>query len=288
MLGKTKIKFKKPSLSPEEIKAVKSKGNVKQKSSIPVDQLLPGRFQPRKRVSDSKIHEMAVSLKELGLLNPLIVRELTDNIGYYEILCGERRWRGAKELGWHDVNCSIKIVGDREAAKIALIDNLQREDLNPIEEAEALIKLKLEHGFTVEELARSAGRSRPATNNIMRLIDLTPEVQTMLFEEKISMGAGRALLAVPANTQLLIANRSIEESWSVRKVEQYCRELTQDKEEKNYELRVKARAQKFSTLYKVKSSTSINGTGKIELKFNLENEREMKAFFKKIGFNEQP
>jgi ParB family chromosome partitioning protein len=186
-------------------------------ASLAIDALQPGRFQPRARIGQEGLAELAASIKAQGVMQPILARPL--GAGRYEIVAGERRWRAARMAGLATVPALVREVEDRQALAIALIENLQREDLNPLDEATGLKRLTGEFGMTHAEAAEAVGRSRTAITNALRLLELAPPVQELLREGKLDMGHARALLALPALKQIDLAREAVARRLSVRQVE---------------------------------------------------------------------
>ena len=184
---------------------------------LAIDALQPGRYQPRTRMDPQALAELAESIKAQGLMQPILARPL--GAGRYEILAGERRWRAARMAGLASVPVLVRDVPDRNALAIALIENLQREDLNPLEEAAGVKRLIEEFTMTHAEAAAAVGRSRVAITNALRLLELAPPVQELLREGKLDMGHARALLALPALKQIELAREAVARELSVRQVE---------------------------------------------------------------------
>ena len=186
-------------------------------NEISLDQLTPGEFQPRTKMHKETLEELADSIKNQGVLQPLLVREKAS--GRYEIIAGERRWRAAQIAGLKSVPVSIKKVNNNDAAKIALVENLQREDLNAMDQSRGLQRLQMEFNLSQEELAKSIGKSRSAVTNLLRLSKLNKKVQGYLESGEIEMGHARALLGVDGATQVALAEEIIKLSLSVREAE---------------------------------------------------------------------
>jgi ParB family transcriptional regulator, chromosome partitioning protein len=186
-------------------------------ATLSIDALQPGRYQPRVRMDPESLAELAGSIKAQGVMQPILVRPL--EAGRYEIVAGERRWRAARMAGLASVPALVREVPDRHALAIALIENLQREDLNVLEEAAGVKRLIEEFGMTHVEAAEALGRSRVAITNALRLLDLAPPVQEMVREGKLDMGHARALLALPALAQIDLARDAAAGQLSVRQVE---------------------------------------------------------------------
>ena len=186
--------------------------------SLPISQVQPALAQPRKRFEDEALQDLADSIRTHGIIQPLTVRRLSS--GYYQIIAGERRWRAAKLAGLKEVPAVVIEADDRKAAELAMIENLQREDLNPVEEANGYKALIAEYGLTQEEVSLRLGKSRPAITNALRLLDLSDPVLQLLEDGRLSAGHGRALLAAPNKSiQRNLAQRVIDEGLSVRQTE---------------------------------------------------------------------
>jgi ParB family chromosome partitioning protein len=192
---------------------------------LPVDQIQRGRFQPRLDMRAEALQELADSIRTQGLVQPIIVRPLPAEPGRYEIIAGERRWRAAQMAGLHEIPVVVRDVPDRTALCLALIENIQREDLNPIEEARALQRLLDEFDMTHEAVAEAVGRSRSAVTNLLRLLELQPEVRRMVEQGELEMGHARALLALPPAKQQVAAQRVARGGLSVRATERLVRAL---------------------------------------------------------------
>ncbi len=190
-------------------------------SILPVGALQAGKYQPRTRMDEGALNELADSIRGQGLLQAILVRPISDakNGVQYEIIAGERRFRAAQLAGLKEVPVLVKEVDDQAAAAMALIENMQREDLNPLEEAQGIQRLINDFDFTHEKAAASVGRSRSAVSNLLRLLNLAKPVQTMLMANDIDMGHARALLAVDAAMQITLANQIIAKRLSVREAE---------------------------------------------------------------------
>jgi len=191
---------------------------------LPLDLIQPGEYQPRSFMDADKLNELADSIRAQGVVQPVIVRPLQGAAGY-ELIAGERRWRAAQIAGLRDIPAVIRQVSDEITVAMALIENIQREDLNPLEEANALQRLIDEFDMTHQQAAQAVGRSRAAVSNLLRLQDLPAGVQHLLETRKLDMGHARALLALPATKQLAAANKVVQLSLSVRSTEQLVRNL---------------------------------------------------------------
>ncbi|WP_311222135.1 MULTISPECIES: ParB/RepB/Spo0J family partition protein [unclassified Acidovorax] len=197
-------------------------------SVLPLSALVPGMYQPRTRMDEGALYELAESIKAQGIMQPILVRRLTtgDNAGQYEIIAGERRFRASRLAGLAEVPVLVRDVPDEAAAAMALIENIQREDLNPLEEAQGLARLVKEFGLTHEQAAQAVGRSRSAASNLLRLLNLAEPVQTMLMAGDIDMGHARALLALDRATQITAGNQIAAKKLSVRESEALVKKLS--------------------------------------------------------------
>ncbi|NML13919.1 ParB/RepB/Spo0J family partition protein [Azohydromonas caseinilytica] len=184
---------------------------------LKLDLLLPGRYQPRTRMDEGSLYELAESIKSQGVMQPILVRPAGE--GRYEIIAGERRSRAARLAGLEEVPVLVREVPDESAAVMALIENIQREDLNPLEEAQGLQRLITEFNLTHEQAARAVGRSRSTASNLLRLLNLCPPVQQMLMAGDLDMGHARALLSAEPAQQILHANEIVARKLSVREAE---------------------------------------------------------------------
>jgi ParB family chromosome partitioning protein len=194
---------------------VTSQGGLHQ---LAVEALQPGKYQPRSRMPEATLGELADSIRSQGIMQPLLVRPLPDN--RYEIIAGERRWRAARMAGLTTIPALVKEIPDQQALAAALIENIQREDLNPLEEAQGIQRLIDEFGLTHQAIAQTVGRSRTAITNLLRLLDLAPPVRELLAEDRLDMGHARALLALPVARQIELAREAAAAGLSVREVEQ--------------------------------------------------------------------
>jgi ParB family chromosome partitioning protein len=192
---------------------------------IPVDLLQPGKYQPRSDMHPESLEELANSIRAQGVVQPIVVRSV-NSTGQYEIIAGERRWRAAQMAGLHEIPAVVRNVPDEAAIAMALIENIQREDLNPIEEAVALQRLIDEFEMTHQEAAGAVGRSRAAVSNLLRLLTLNADVRKMLEQGDLEMGHARALLALEGDKQSQTAREVAAKGYSVRETEQLVRRLS--------------------------------------------------------------
>ena len=217
-------------LGPKVDDAAVAAANAKQgePNTLPLTELVPGMYQPRTRMDEGALYELAESIKVQGIMQPILVRKLETgkNAGKYEIIAGERRSRAAKLAGLNEVPVLVRNVPNEAAAAMALIENIQREDLNPLEEAQGLNRLIKEFGLTHELAAQAVGRSRSAASNLLRLLNLADPVQTMLMAGDIDMGHARALLALDRATQITAANQINAKKLSVREAESLVKKLS--------------------------------------------------------------
>ncbi len=189
--------------------------------ALPIEQITPGRYQPRSSMDPQKLAELASSIRAHGVVQPVLVRSTGPD--RYELIAGERRWRAAQQAGLRDIPALVREVPDRTSVAVALVENIQREDLSPLEEAQALRQLVDEFGLTHGEAAEAVGRSRAAISNLLRLLELAPEVRRLLDLRQLEMGHGRALLALPEAEQIRLAHLAVEQHWSVRDTEEAVR-----------------------------------------------------------------
>ena len=264
---------KKPEEKKEERKSESGEILVK------INQVEPNREQPRKEFDEDSLMELADSIKQFGILQPLLVQKKKD---YYEIIAGERRWRAAKIAGIKEVPIIVKEYTNQEIVEISLIENIQRENLNPIEEAMAYKRLLEEFSLKQDEVAERVSKSRTAVTNSMRLLKLSPRVQQMIVDDMISTGHARALLAIDdEEQQYQLANRIFDEKLSVRETEKLVKALKNPKKEK------KNQKIEHTFVYnnleeqmkniigtKVIVNPKANGKGKIEIEYYSEEELE--------------
>lgn len=194
---------------------------------LAVEQLQPGKYQPRSHIDQEALKELAESIKAQGVIQPILVRPVADagSEGKFEIIAGERRWRAARMAGLPVVPVVIRDIPDHQALAVALIENIQREDLNPLEQAIGIQRLTNEFGLTHQSAAEALGRSRTAVTNLLRLLELAPPVRDLLAAGKLDMGHARALLVLPALRQVELAQQIVAKGMSVREVEKCVGEL---------------------------------------------------------------
>ncbi len=197
-------------------------GEGYQLHSLPIEYLQRGKYQPRKDMNPGKLQELSDSIKSQGIIQPIVVRKLEPE--KYEIVAGERRWRAAQLAGLQQVPVVIKAVDDRTAMAIALIENIQREDLNPLEEADALRRLLDEFAMTHQQIADAVGKSRTTVTNLLRLIELHPDVKKLLITRQLEMGHARALLSLDGPKQVAAANKIVKDGLTVRAAERLVKD----------------------------------------------------------------
>ena len=286
------IPAKKSAEKPAAEKSVKSENNTPELSKpvqekekageleIKISAIEPNRSQPRKKFEEDALIELSESIKQYGVLQPLLVSNKKD---HYEIIAGERRWRAAKLAGVKKVPVIVKEFTDQQEFEISLIENLQREDLNPIEEAQAYKKLLEDYDLRQDEIAERVSKSRTAITNSMRLLKLDEKVQQMLIDDMISSGHARAILPLPVEQQVIIANKVFDEKLSVRETEKLVRTILEPKKlrkEKVINLSEQAVYESLEEKMKGILGTKVsinrkkNNKGKIEIEYYSKDELE--------------
>ena len=239
--------------------------------TLKLEELQPGKYQPRTRMDQASLEELARSLKTQGVMQPILARTLGK--GRYEIIAGERRWRAAKIAGLREVPVVVREVPDSAALAMALIENIQRENLNPLEQASGIHRLINEFKMTHQEAADAVGRSRAATSNLLRLLNLPQSVQALLYEGKIDMGHARALLALEGRRQEELAQRVAERGLSVRETEKLVQDTLNPKQTKPGKLKTsrdilrfeEELSEKFGTKVEIKPGKK--GAGKLVISY---------------------
>lgn len=193
--------------------------------TLNVSQLQPGKYQPRSYMDDAALQTLADSIRNQGIMQPILVRNV--GVDRYEIIAGERRWRASQLAGLTEVPVLVREIPDESALAMALIENIQRENLNPLEEAQGIKRLIDEFAMTHEKAATAVGRSRAAVSNLLRLLTLSAPVQAMLMHNKLDMGHARALIGLDAAQQIMLANKIVQQNLSVRDVENLVKKLTE-------------------------------------------------------------
>jgi len=261
---------------------------------LPLSALQPGKYQPRQKMETGALNELAESIREQGIMQPLLVRLVST--GKYEIIAGERRYRAATLVGLKEVPVLVSAADDQAAAAMALIENMQREDLNALEEAQGLARLIEEFGFTHEQAAKAVGKSRSAISNLLRLIQLAKPVQAMLIAGEIDMGHARALLPLPGSSQVALAQKIAAQGLSVRETEKMAAALALaggqigDKKAKKQlgsdsvgaDPDMKRLAREISDLIGLSSEFRLKGKGG-ELRIQFSQFDELDSLLKKLG-----
>ncbi|HEY1059778.1 MAG TPA: ParB/RepB/Spo0J family partition protein [Limnobacter sp.] len=254
--------------------------------SVAVEKLQAGKYQPRSRMDESALMELAESIKSQGIMQPILVRPV--GAGKYEIIAGERRFRASKLAGLKEVPVLVKSVPDESALAMALIENIQREDLNPLEEAIGVQRLIHEFKLTHEEAAQAIGRSRSATSNMLRLLNLAEPVQTMLLAGDIEMGHARALLSLSAGEQIACATEVLNKRLSVRETEKLVAAWADEPAEKAGQPAASADVRRLEEgladwmACAVQLKTNARGKGSVTIRFN--NLDELDGLLERIGF----
>lgn len=252
---------------------------------LPIDLIDRSPYQPRQIITQEGLAELANSIQSQGLIQPIVVRQIARR---YELIAGERRWRAAQLAGLDEIPAVIKKVDDQSAAAIALIENLQRENLNPIEEAFAMANLTKEFDWTHQEVADVLGKARATVSNMLRLLELPNEVRDLIKQDKLSMGHARALLSLPSNQQNQVAQQIVTKGLSVRQSEQIIRKFLQgenkakiyDNKDPNIKNLENAIADTLGAAVVIKQAAN-SKKGKIEIQYN--NLDELDGILRKIG-----
>ena len=258
--------------------------------NLKLENLIPSPYQPRQNFDSEALNELALSIKEHGLLEPLLVKSKED--GKYEIICGERRYRAAKIAGLTEVPCLVRDVLEKNAYAIALIENIQRKDLNPLEQASALLQMMKECSLTQEELAKTLGKSRSSVTNILRLNQLSENVKKLLLDGSIEMGHAKAILSLDSELQEKAAKIVVSKGLNVRQTEAFIKELKDESEQDSGTTKTKFEK---SALFKdwekalnsslqgalVKFTPQSNEKGKVVLSYK--NKEQLEAIIKLLG-----
>ena len=250
-----------------------------------VTQLQPGKYQPRSYMDEAALQTLADSIKNQGIMQPILVREIAED--KFEIIAGERRWRASQIAGLAQVPVLVREIADESALAMALIENIQRENLNPLEEAQGIKRLIDEFAMTHEKAAEAVGRSRAAVSNILRLLSLTHGVQDMLMQNKLDMGHARALIGLEAAQQIMLANRIVQQQLSVRDVENLVKKLNVVAPVKTHKTNVNrdilALQDRLSEKIGASVSISANTNGSGTLKINYSDLDQLDEIIKKIS-----
>lgn len=253
--------------------------------TLNVAQLQPGKYQPRSHMDDAALQTLADSIKSQGIMQPILVREI--GADKFEIIAGERRWRASQIAGLEQIPVLVRDIADESALAMALIENIQREDLNPLEEAQGIKRLIDEFTMTHEKAAEAVGRSRVAVSNLLRLLTLTHAVQELLMQNKLDMGHARALVGLDAAQQILLANKIVQQHLSVREVESLVKNAGAEAKPKAQKINVNrdvlalqnALSEKIGATVSI--SAKANGAG--TLKINYSNLDQLDDIIKKIS-----
>ncbi|MCV2503607.1 MAG: ParB/RepB/Spo0J family partition protein [Neisseriaceae bacterium] len=251
-----------------------------------ISDLESGTYQPRVQMDDDSLKELAESIKEHGIIQPILVRKKSDNS--YEIIAGERRWRASQLAGLVEIPAIVREISDENALAIGLIENIQRQNLNPIEEAQGLFRLKEEFGLTHERIASAVGRSRSSITNTMRLLNLPEEIQEYLIESKLDMGHARAIITLPVMDQLDLAHKAVKMGWSVREIERRANRVGVVQSKKTKDLEIQRLEEQLSDYFGMKvdlREKSKSGSG--VLSFNFTSYDELNQLLSKIQFKDK-
>ena len=255
-------------------------------STVATREVVRGRYQPRQNFDEERLNEMAQSIKQQGVIQPILVRPRPQ--GGYELIAGERRWRAAQIAGLEAIPAVIREVTDEQASALALIENVQREDLNPLEEAGAMQRLKEEFGLTQQQVADAVGKSRVAVTNLLRLLNLQPKVRAQLADGALEMGHARALLPLDPTAQIRAADVVVSKQLSVRQTETLVRTLLQGQSQRRKQPRTKdadLAALERDVTERVGAPVSIdhNAAGKGKVVISYTNLDELDGILKHIG-----
>ena len=253
-------------------------------NEIPIDQICTGRYQPRREMASEALEELANSIRAQGLMQPIVIRPIDTG---YEIIAGERRWRAAQMAGLTAIPAVIRDVPDEAAIAMALIENIQREDLNPIEEAIALQRLQQEFELSQQEVAQAVGKSRSAVANLLRLLNLCDEVKTFLEHGDIEMGHARALLPLSAELQMQAGREVVAKGLSVRDTEALARRMQEPATEKAEDLQPSSHLSEISAqlskLLAAKVTLSANAKGRGKITINYKDSDELEAILGRLN-----
>ncbi|ENQ1532842.1 ParB/RepB/Spo0J family partition protein [Vibrio parahaemolyticus] len=252
-------------------------------TELAIGQLQPGIYQPRKDMAPEALEELAASIQSQGIIQPIVVRQVVG--GQFEIIAGERRWRAAKQAGLKRVPCLVKKVEDRAAIAMALIENIQREDLNVIEEAQALERLQDEFTLTHQQVADVIGKSRTTVSNLLRLNQLDADVKRLVAEKQLEMGHARALLALEGEQQVEVAQMVAKKQMTVRQTEQLVKKcLVPQNEQKAQQEDTEAEqmSHKLSQLLDAKVSLSRSANGKAKLTISIDEPHKLDQLIAKL------
>jgi ParB family chromosome partitioning protein len=254
-----------------------------QLTDLNINSLKPGVYQPRKDMEVEALEELAASIESQGIIQPIVVRQVESD--KFEIIAGERRWRAARKAGLKQVPCVVKNVEDRAAIAMALIENIQREDLNVIEEAQALDRLQVEFKLTHQQVAEVIGKSRTTVSNLLRLNQLEDDVKSLVADKKIEMGHARALLALQDEQQVEVAQQVAKKQLTVRQTEQLVKKCLQPVvEDKNepQDVEIQELSQKLSAMLGGKVAIVRNPSGKSKVTISLDEPHKLEQLIAKL------
>ncbi|NVK29597.1 MAG: ParB/RepB/Spo0J family partition protein [Gammaproteobacteria bacterium] len=241
-----------------------------------------GRYQPRQEFDPNELEELAESIRRQGVIQPLVVRDVGQ---HFEIVAGERRWRAAQIAGLTEVPCLVREINDHQAAAIGLIENLQRANLNPIEESAALERLQIDFGLTHQEIADVVGRSRAAVSNLLRLGELEQQVREWVNQGLLDMGHARALLAIKGSDQVDAAKSVIEKELNVRQTEAFVQNYASPNKPSKIEAATPnydSEAAKLSKKFELPAAIKVNAKGRGKLELSFKNEAELQALLERL------
>jgi len=263
-----------PSSPIESSSAAVVENNTHEFQHLAIDVIQRGRFQPRINFDPDALQELADSIKAQGVVQPIVVRPLSATPGQYELVAGERRWRASQLAGLQEIPAVIRDISDQETMAVALIENIQRQELNPIEEAKALERLVEEFGLTHQEVADAVGRSRVSVSNLLRLLTLNTDVRHLLEDGQLEMGHARAILGLESSQQMAAAREVVKKGLSVRETEHLVRRLSKPIEEKSEKAGIDPDTRRFQEELSEKLGAKVlfqhnaNGKGKMLIHYN--------------------
>ena len=259
--------------------------NTESQQTLAVAQLQPGKYQPRSYMDDAALQTLADSIKTQGIMQPILVREVSPD--KFEIIAGERRWRASQMAGLTHVPVLVREIADESALAMALIENIQRENLNPLEEAQGIKRLIDEFEMTHEKAAEAVGRSRVAVSNLLRLLSLSLPVQDLLMHNKLDMGHARALIGLDAAHQIMLANRAIQQQLSVREVENLVKKVGVESKSNLQKISVNRDVLALQNILSEKIGAVVSISGKANgagtLKINYSNLDQLDEIIKKMS-----
>lgn len=259
--------------------------NTESQQTLAVAQLQPGKYQPRSYMDDAALQTLADSIKTQGIMQPILVREISPD--KFEIIAGERRWRASQMAGLTHVPVLVREIADESALAMALIENIQRENLNPLEEAQGIKRLIDEFEMTHEKAAEAVGRSRVAVSNLLRLLSLSLPVQDLLMHNKLDMGHARALIGLDAAHQIMLANRAIQQQLSVREVENLVKKVGVESKSNLQKISVNRDVLALQNILSEKIGAVVSISGKANgagtLKINYSNLDQLDEIIKKMS-----